>query len=431
MLRILCGIALVIVTTSAFPNLQERAETCTTDADCPNDTCHGHAGGNVICAIHHGDTGVCHCEHHHHTQHPHPAVRAETCTTDADCPNDTCHGHAGGNVICAIHHGDTGVCHCEHHHHTQHPHPAVRAETCTTDADCPNDTCHGHAGGNVICAIHHGDTGVCHCEHHHHTQHPHPAVRAETCTTDADCPNDTCHGHAGGNVICAIHHGDTGVCHCEHHHHTQHPHPAVRAETCTTDADCPNDTCHGHAGGNVICAIHHGDTGVCHCEHHHHTQHPHPAVRAETCTTDADCPNDTCHGHAGGNVICAIHHGDTGVCHCEHHHHTQHPHPAVRAESCTTDADCPNDTCHDHPGNVICAIHHGSTGVCHCEHHHHTPHPHPAVRNDKCFNDTDCSQATCHGHDGIVTCEIHHEGHEGICHCTHTQKSWEDEEDVQ
>ncbi|XP_048733675.2 uncharacterized protein LOC125649881 [Ostrea edulis] len=434
MLRILCGVALLIATVSAFPNLQERAESCTTADDCANDTCHGHDnGGNIVCAIHHGDTGVCHCEHHHHhTPHPHPAIRAETCTTAADCANDTCHGHDnGGNIVCAIHHGDTGVCHCEHHHHhTPHPHPAIRAETCTTAADCANDTCHGHDnGGNIVCAIHHGDTGVCHCEHHHHhTPHPHPAIRAETCTTAADCANDTCHGHDnGGNIVCAIHHGDTGVCHCEHHHHhTPHPHPAIRAETCTTADDCANDTCHGHDnGGNIVCAIHHGDTGVCHCEHHHHhTPHPHPAIRAETCTTAADCANDTCHGHDnGGNIVCAIHHGDTGVCHCEHHHHTPHPHPAIRAETCTTAADCANDTCHGHDngGNIVCAIHHGDTGVCHCEHHHHhTPHPHPAIRAETCTTAADCANDTCHGHDngGNIVCAIHH-GDTGVCHCEH------------
>lgn len=94
------------------------------------------------------------------------------------------------------------------------------------------------------------------------------------------------------------------------------------------------------------------------------------------------------------------------------------PNLQERAESCTTAADCANDTCHDQQGNVVCAIHHGDTGVCHCEHHHHhTPHPHPAVRNDKCYNDTDCSPTTCHGQDGIITCETHHEGHAGICHC--------------
>uniref|UniRef100_A0A8W8IAV8 Uncharacterized protein n=1 Tax=Magallana gigas TaxID=29159 RepID=A0A8W8IAV8_MAGGI len=92
------------------------------------------------------------------------------------------------------------------------------------------------------------------------------------------------------------------------------------------------------------------------------------------------------------------------------------PNLQERAESCTTAADCANDTCHDQQGNVVCAIHHGDTGVCH-------------FRNDKCYNDTDCSPTTCHGQDGIITCEIHHEGHAGICHCAHVQYSFEDEND--
>ncbi|XP_056589553.1 WAP four-disulfide core domain protein 3 [Triplophysa dalaica] len=330
------------------------AELCVNDGDCPGNKKCCRNGCGSQCTTPKKDIvkpGV--CPRTRFEERVKPAVCAELCDNDSDCPGDEkcCSRPNGCGRQCTPPQKvivKPGV--CPRARFEVDVKPGVCAELCDNDSDCPGEKKCCRNGCGSQCTTPQKDIvkpGV--CPRARFEVEVKPGLCAELCDKDRDCPGEKKCCRNGCGSQCTTPQKDIvkpGV--CPRARFEVDVKPGVCAELCANDGDCPgNEKCCSNGCGHQ-CSPPQKDIvkpGV--CPRARFEVEVKPGLCAELCDKDRDCPGEKKCCRNGCGSQCTTPQKDIvkpGV--CPRARFEVEVKPGVCAELCANDGDCPgNEKC--------------------------------------------------------------------------------------